>query len=152
MFPPTLKELVGFFLDSPRCLDQPATGLQLMHPSQFKAKLLGTFRTPVRVEGDYWRTQCPMASSCILQVLLLFWVLPCQAKPSWSSRSPKNYPELNSTVRVCKTFLRQIAHFAFISFVITRSRKERLYNTAYALRACGKDFTTCSQYISSVEK
>ncbi len=33
----------------------------------------------------------------------------------------------------------QIVHFAFISFVLRRSRKELLYHTAYALRACGKD-------------
>ncbi len=36
--------------------------------------------------------------------------------------------------------LRQIVHFAFISLVLRRSRKELLYNTAYVLRACGKDF------------
>ncbi len=37
-------------------------------------------------------------------------------------------------------FLRQTVHFAFISFVLRRSSKELLYNTAYVLGACGKDF------------
>ena len=39
-----------------------------------------------------------------------------------------------------KMSLHQIVHFAFISFVLRRSRKGLLYNTAYVLRACGKDF------------